>query len=65
MQAMVEASRVLSPEQRNHVSQHLTAYDNPAERSEIEAAAKAAGWHWRWAWSGAHRAEAMAVLTPA
>ena len=55
----------LSPEQREHVSQHLATYDNPAERSAIEATAKAAGWHWRWAWSGAHRAEAMAVLTPA
>jgi SAM-dependent methyltransferase len=55
----------LSPAQREHVSQHLATYDNPAERSAIEATAKAAGWHWRWAWSGAHRAEAMAVLTPA
>jgi SAM-dependent methyltransferase len=55
----------LSPEQREHVSQHLAAYDNPAERSWIEASAEAAGWHWRWAWSGAHRAEAMALLTPA
>jgi len=55
----------LSPEQREHVSQHLATYDKPAERSAIEATAKAAGWHWRWAWSGAHRAEAMAVLTPA
>lgn len=55
----------LSLAQREHVSQHLAAYDNPAERSAIESAAEAAGWHWRWAWSGAHRAEAMAVLTPA
>ena len=55
----------LSPEQRDQVSQHLAAYDNPAARSAIEATAKAAGWHWRWEWSGAHRAEAMAVLTPA
>ena len=55
----------LSAEQRAHVSQHLAAYDNPAERGAIEATAEAAGWHWRWAWSGAHRAEAMAVLTPA
>ena len=55
----------LSLAQREHVSQHLAAYDNPADRSAIESAAEAAGWHWRWAWSGAHRAEAMAVLTPA
>ena len=55
----------LSPEQRDHVSQHLAAYDNPAERSAVETTAEAAGWHWRWAWTGAHRAEAMAVLTPA
>jgi SAM-dependent methyltransferase len=55
----------LSPEQREHVSRHLAAYDNPAERGAIEATAEAAGWHWRWAWSGMHQAEAMAVLTPA
>jgi phenylpropionate dioxygenase-like ring-hydroxylating dioxygenase large terminal subunit len=55
----------LSAEQREHVSRHLASYDNPAERSAIETAAEAAGWQWRWAWSGAHRAEAMAVLTPA
>ena len=55
----------LSPQQRELVSQHLASYDHPAERSAIQATAEAAGWHWRWAWSGAHRAEAMAVLTPA
>ena len=55
----------LTSQQREHVSQHLKGYDHPAERTAIEAAAEAAGWHWRWAWSGTHRAEAMAVLTPA
>ena len=55
----------LSSQQRELVSQHLASYDHPAERSAIQSTAEAAGWHWRWAWSGAHRAEAMAVLTPA
>jgi trans-aconitate methyltransferase len=55
----------LTPQQREHVSQHLASFDHPAERTAIETTAEAAGWHWRWAWSGAHRAEAMAVLTPA
>ena len=55
----------LTPQQREHVSHHLAHYDHPAERLAIQATAEAAGWHWRWAWSGAHRAEAMAVLTPA
>ena len=55
----------LSAEQQEHVSSHLATYDNPADRGTIEATASAAGWQWRWAWNGAHRAEAMAVLTPA
>jgi hypothetical protein len=55
----------LSHEQQEHVISHLSSFDIPADRDAIEASAKAAGWHWRWAWQGAHRAEAMAVLTPA
>ena len=55
----------LTAEQQDHVCSHLSSYDHPAERSAIEATARAAGWQWRWAWTGAHRAEALAVLTPA
>ena len=55
----------LRAEQQEHVISHLSSFDIPADRAAIEASAKAAGWHWRWAWQGAHRAEAMAVLTPA
>jgi hypothetical protein len=46
------------------VTSHLSAYDIPADRQAIEAAAAAAGWRWSWGWHGAHQAEAMAVLTP-
>ena len=55
----------LSSEHQNHVSSHLTVYDNPADRAAIAETAATAGWQWRWAWNGAHRAEAMALLTPA
>lgn len=55
----------LTAEQRQHVCSHLSTYDHPADRAAIEATARAAGWQWRWAWNGNHRAEAVAVLTPA
>ena len=55
----------LSAEQQDHVISHLSNFDLPADRAEIQAAAEASGWHWRWAWEGAHSAEATAVLTPA
>ena len=51
--------------QRESTLAHISGFDHPADRAEIRAAAEAAGWHWRWAWQGQHRAEAMAVLTPA
>ena len=54
----------LTAEQHQHVTSHLSAYDIPADRQAIEAAAAAAGWRWTWGWEGAHQAEAMAVLTP-
>ena len=56
---------MLSAEQRQHVEHHLRSFDIPADRAAIQRAAEQEGWHWRWAWRGAHRAEAMAVLTPA
>lgn len=55
----------LSAEQQQHVIAHLSQFDIPADRAAIQATAEAAGWRWQWAWRGQHRAEAMAVLTPA
>ncbi len=54
----------LSQEQREQVLGHIRSFDIPADRSAIVASAEAAGWRWRWGWQGAHRAEALAVLTP-
>lgn len=55
----------LQAEQQHQVIAHLSSFDMPAERGAIEEVARQAGWHWRWAWQGQHRAEALAVLTPA
>ena len=55
----------ITPEQQSQVIEHLSSFDIPAERGAIETLAKAAGWQWQWAWQGQHRAEALAVLTPA
>jgi len=55
----------LNAEQQEHVIAHLSQFDLPADRAAIQASAEAAGWRWQWAWQGRHRAEAMAVLTPA
>lgn len=54
----------LTGEQREHVIEHLSRCDIPADRDAIARDAAAAGWHWQWAWQGAHQAEALAVLTP-
>ena len=56
--------QVLSAEQQTHVVDHLSSFDLPADRDRITGTAEAAGWRWQWAWQGAHRAEALAVLTP-
>lgn len=55
----------LSGEQQQHVIEHLSRYDIPADREAIARVAGAAGWHWQWGWQGKHDAEALAVLTPA
>jgi SAM-dependent methyltransferase len=55
----------LSQQQQGQVIDHLSSFDIPAERGAIEAVAAAAGWRWQWVWQGQHRAEALAVLTPA
>jgi predicted TPR repeat methyltransferase len=60
-----EGWQPLSGEQREQVITHLCGFDRPADRTAIQAVAEAAGWRWRWAWQGRHRAEALAVLTPA
>lgn len=44
---------------------HMSTYDYPAERTAIVTAAERAGWNWHWLWQGSHRAEAVALLTPA
>ena len=54
----------LSPGQQEHVIDHLSQFDIPADRTAIEATARACGWDWQWLWQGQHQAEAMAVLTP-
>jgi SAM-dependent methyltransferase len=55
----------LEPEQQEAVIAHLSQFDVPADREAIVREAEAAGWHWRWVWQGSHRAEALALLTPA
>ena len=57
--------QALSDEQRQHVIDHLSSFDIPADREAIARAAESAGWRWQWCWQGAHEAEALAVLTPA
>lgn len=54
----------LSPEQQEHVIQHLSRFDKPADRHEIVAVAQGCGWNWRWIWQGQHGAEALALLSP-
>ena len=55
----------LTPEQQSQVIDHLSSFDHPAERGSIESVARVEGWLWQWSWQGQHRAEALAVLTPA
>jgi len=54
----------LEPEQRQQVIDHLSQFDNPADRDVIQHTAEACGWRWQWLWRGRHRAEALAALTP-
>lgn len=55
----------LEPERQEEVIAHLSQWDHPADPEAIARQAEAAGWQWQWAWQGQHRAEALAVLTPA
>jgi predicted TPR repeat methyltransferase len=55
----------LAPERQEQVINHLSRFDFPADRSAIEAIARASGWQWQWLWQGSQQAEALALLTPA
>lgn len=44
---------------------HMSTYDFPADRATIAETAERTGWRWQWLWQGSHRAEAVALLTPA
>lgn len=55
----------LDHEAREALVTHMSTCDFPAERDEVVDMARRCGWHWRWVWQGTHRAEAVAVLTPA
>ena len=55
----------LSVDQQSNVIEHVCSFDLPADRQTIVERAEACGWRWQWLWQGQHRAEALAVLTPA
>lgn len=55
----------LEPALQDHVVDHLTSSDDPAERDVFTAMAEAAGWRTRWIWRGSHQAEALLALQPA
>ena len=63
--ARIRSSWTLDPAANEQVISHLSTFDNPEDRSEIAAAAKACGWSWQWLWQGEHQAEALALLRPA
>ncbi len=50
---------------RETIVTHVGTFDFPADRDTIVATARRAGWDWQWLWQGQHRAEAVALLTPA
>jgi 2-polyprenyl-3-methyl-5-hydroxy-6-metoxy-1,4-benzoquinol methylase len=47
---------------QNHVIDHLSSSDFPAQRDVFASMAERAGWHSRWIWNGTHRAEALLAL---
>lgn len=57
--------RALAEEDREAIVAHMSTHDFPADRDAIVSAAGQAGWRWQWLWQGHHRAEAVALLTPA
>ena len=50
---------------REAIVTHMSTFDFPADREAIVTTAQQAGWNWQWLWQGHHRAEAVALLTPA
>ena len=42
-----------------------SSLEDPADRNAVISTAHGAGWHCQWLWRGSHRAEAVALLTPA
>lgn len=55
----------IGDDERESIVTHMSTFDFPADREAIVATAKHAGWDWEWLWQGHHRAEAVALLTPA
>jgi SAM-dependent methyltransferase len=52
----------LAPPLQEHVINHLSSSDFPAEWDAFVAMAEQAGWLAEWTWRGSHRAEALLVL---
>lgn len=55
----------ITEDDRQSIVTHMCTYDFPADRVAIVEVARQSGWHWQWLWQGHHRAEAVALLTPA
>lgn len=55
----------IGEDDREAIVTHVGTFDFPADRETIVATARQAGWDWQWLWQGRHRAEAVALLTPA
>lgn len=55
----------IGDDSREAIVTHMSTYDYPADRSAVIGVAQQAGWQWSWLWQGSHRAEAVALLTPA
>lgn len=55
----------IDDEAREAIVTHMSTFDFPADRATVAETAHRTGWRWRWIWSGDHRAEAVALLTPA
>jgi len=47
---------------QDHVIDHLSSSDFPAQRDAFTAMAERAGWRATWIWNGSHRAEALLAL---
>lgn len=55
----------LDAQQLESIASHVSNFDLPSDRCTIAEIAKACGWNWQWLWQGRHKAEALALLTPA